>query len=120
MKYFKISEFECNCGCGTNNMDMNTVSKLNDAREYSGIPYNLNSACRCPEHNENEGASSTSSHVATKNKKCKAVDIRCDNSPDRLRIVNGLIKAGFTRIGIAKTFVHADTEGAKPDAIWLY
>jgi len=29
-------------------------------------------------------------------------------------------QAGFTRIGIAKTFIHCDTDKDKNDAIWLY
>ena len=48
-----------------------------------------------------------------------AVDIACDDSVTRQKIVSGLIKAGFTRIGISKTFIHADND-LKTDAIWLY
>ena len=49
-----------------------------------------------------------------------ACDIHCVDSHSRQIIVNALIQAGFTRIGIAKTFVHADTDQFKNDALWLY
>ena len=48
-----------------------------------------------------------------------AVDIACSDSVTRQKIVSGLIKAGFTRIGISKTFIHSDND-SKTDAIWLY
>jgi hypothetical protein len=35
-------------------------------------------------------------------------------------LLPALIHAGFTRIGIAKTFIHADVDDKKPNAIWLY
>ena len=35
-------------------------------------------------------------------------------------MVNALLNAGFRRIGIANTFIHADLDKQKPHAIWLY
>jgi len=35
--------------------------------------------------------------------------------------VNALLKAGFTRIGIASSFVHVDCDPTKPaQVIWTY
>mgnify|MGYP003678992235 CR=1 FL=1 len=31
-----------------------------------------------------------------------------------------LINVGFTRLGISATFIHADNDPDKADAIWLY
>jgi hypothetical protein len=50
----------------------------------------------------------------------KAADIMCINAADRLTIVKALINVGVTRLGIAKSFIHADVDSSKPDAIWLY
>ena len=49
-----------------------------------------------------------------------AVDISCTTSVQRTAIIQGLIKTGFTRIGIGKTFIHVDLDNNKQSAIWLY
>ena len=49
-----------------------------------------------------------------------AVDIHCTSGPNREKIINGLVHAGFRRIGIAKTFIHADLASDKVSSIWLY
>jgi len=119
MKYFKESEFNCNCGeCNKGFNDINVRLKLNLelARAASGVSYSLSSAMRCATHNKNERGKSDSSHL-----RGLAVDIKVSNSYNRFRILSGLIKAGFNRIGIAKTFIHADVDLDKdPEVIWLY
>ena len=42
-KYFKNNE---------DNMDVNFLAKLDEAREYAGIPFIINSAYRSPSHPE--------------------------------------------------------------------
>ena len=38
-----------------------------------------------------------------------------------MKIVQALLTAGFTRIGIASTFIHADDDPSKPqNLIWTY
>jgi len=114
-KYFEESEFACPC-CGENEIVIELVTKLDDAREYAGIPFHINSGYRCRKHNKKVGGSRLSSH-----KKGLAADIRAKSSSDRFHIVRGLIKAGFTRIGIGKTYIHADIDEHKPQGIiYLY
>jgi len=60
-------------------------------------------------------ASKNSSHL----KGC-AADIACGNSEQRSIMVRALVNVGFTRLGISKTFIHADNDPDKSDAIWLY
>ena len=48
------------------------------------------------------------------------VDIHCNDGAERLRIVRALIKAGFKRIGINKTFIHVDMDVDKNNSIWVY
>lgn len=115
MNYFKRSEEYCPC-CGSGGFLPDFRDKLNKAREIADIPFIINSGFRCPSHNTDIGGSQTSSHMIG----C-AADIKCDNSHNRYLILNALIRVGFNRIGIAKTFIHVDDDMAKPsELIWMY
>ena len=119
LKYFKLSEFDDAPGTGKN-MKKDFLKKLDKARDIAKIPFKITSGFRTPQHNERlrkQGykASANSSHL----KGC-AADIYCKDSGTRQKIVKGLIMAGFTRIGIADSFIHCDTDQDKNDAIWLY
>ena len=114
LKYFKLSEFDDAPGTGKN-MKKDFLKKLDKARELSGCSYVISSGFRSKETNKRVGGVPNSSHL----KGC-AADIVCKDSGTRQKIVNGLIQAGFTRIGIADTFIHCDTDKDKTDAIWLY
>jgi len=96
-------------------MKMDFLLKLDKARDIAGIPFKITSGWRSEETNKRVGGVSNSSHP-----KGLASDISCNDSNTRQKIVNALIMAGFTRIGIAKTFIHCDTDNDKPNAIWLY
>lgn len=116
-KYFKEQEFaRCNPPCSLQDMEQETMDKLDAAREKAGIPFVLNSAFRSVAHEKSKGRNGTSSHT-----KGRAVDIRCNTSANRMKIVVGLLDAGFTRIGIGKTYVHADDDPDKPQGVmWDY
>ena len=115
-KYFQPSEFDCKCGCGKNNIDPGLVAMLDEARGIAGFPFVINSGCRCDAHNAAVGGSVTSSHLVG-----LAVDIKCLNSHTRYKLIAALETAGFTRFGIAKTFIHTDIDKAKPGCImYLY
>jgi len=117
MIYFKDSEFLCHCGCGggIEKMDKDFLNKLEDTRDYAGIPFFLVSAYRCPKHNKDVGSTSDNHPLG------RAVDVRCRTSQARYRIISGALKAGFTRIGIHKTFIHMDNNSNQaPEVIWVY
>ena len=115
MKYFKAKEFECPC-CNKSAMQDKFTEKLDHAREIAGVSFILNSAYRCSKHNKAVRGKPNSSH-----QKGLAVDIRAIGSRNRFKLLEGLIKAGFHRIGIAKTFIHVDDDPDKdPDVVWLY
>ncbi len=121
MRNFKESEFACKCGCGTNNMSRHHITWLSYARDLAGVPFRITSGCRCFDHNKAEGGSTDSSHIANDKKECTATDIACKDSRNRYIIIKALIEAGFKRIGIAKTFIHADSDKAKDQlVIWVY
>lgn len=111
-----MDEFSCPC-CGKNKMDPQFLLDLDRAREFAKVPFIINSGYRCPIHNKTiKGSSPTSSH-----KKGLAVDIRAKTSRRRYRVLEGLILAGFTRIGIADTFIHVDSDDEKANEVcWVY
>ena len=108
-KYFKELD-------NLDKMDKTFLLKLDEARERAGIPFVINSAYRSSEHNAKIGGKPTSSHI-----KGLAVDISVTNSRQRFIVLNALLEVGFTRIGIADTFLHVDLDSEKSkDVIWTY
>jgi len=101
-KHFKLEEFECPC-CGANRMNLETVERLDKARELSGVPYAITSGFRCALRNKSIGGAETSTHLAG-----RGADILTPTSTMRYKIIKGLLEAGFTRIGIYPSHVHAD------------
>ena len=105
-KYFKNIE---------ENMDVNFLAKLDEAREFAGIPFIINSAYRSPTHPLSI-SNPTSSHI-----KGLAVDISVKDSITRDLTLRALIAVGFTRIGIASTFIHVDLDFDKSQNVtWTY
>ncbi len=116
MKYFKIEEFKCKCGCGRAEMMPQTLEKLDKARELAGVSFKITSGYRCNAHNASVGGESEGAHT-----RGYAVDIEASTSPTRLSIVSALLQVGFTRLGIAKTFIHVDDDPSRPPKVmWLY
>ena len=106
-KYFKNIE---------ENMDVDFLAKLDKAREYADLPFIINSAYRSPEHNAKVGGKPGSSHI-----KGLAVDISAKDSRTRFLILDALFAVGFTRIGIADSFIHVDSDIDKSqNVIWTY
>lgn len=114
IRFFRMSEFACPC-CGRVELDATFVLKLDLAREIAGVPFVITSGYRCPAHNAEVGGVKQSAHMAG-----LAADIACPDSVTRLKILRGLIVAGFRRIGIGKNFVHCDVDTSKPNNVWLY
>jgi uncharacterized protein YcbK (DUF882 family) len=97
------------------NMDEDFLSKLDEAREFAGIPFIINSAYRSPEHPLSI-KNPTSSHI-----KGLAVDIKATDSSTRFKVIEALVSVGFTRLGIADTFIHVDWDFDKSqEVIWTY
>jgi len=117
LRYFKHSEFDSPDKPGSgNNMSPVLLGMLDAARKHYGKPIKVNSGFRTKEHNTKVGGVSTSSHL-----KGLAVDINIDGSANRFAIYEALRKVGFKRLGIAKTFIHADIDPNKsPNVMWVY
>ena len=91
------------------------LDRLEVVRSLCGFLLIVNSAYRSFDYELSKGRTGSSSH-------CKhiAVDIAVQSGEKRLKIVQNALRAGFQRIGIAKTFVHLDLDEGKPSSIWLY
>ena len=117
MKYFTLDEFDSQDEAGSgSNMQPSTLEMLDNAREIAGIPFKINSGFRSKSHNAYVGGKENSSHLYG-----YAVDISVTSSTQRATVLNALVKAGFNRIGIAKTFIHADNDPEKSQNVyWVY
>ena len=122
LNYFNFQEFdspdEIGSGMPTEQggkMNKEFLFKLDEARMLAGTPFKITSGYRTEAHNKKVGGVKGSSHT----KGC-AVDIAVNSGLQRSSIVCALAKVGFTRIGIAKTFVHCDLDKEKQNSIWLY
>ena len=101
-KYFKRAEFACQCGCGFDSIDMQTLEILENIREHFESPVLISSACRCQAHNAEVGGAEKSQHV-----RARAADI----------VVQGVFPSDVASyaedlgvsVGRYKTFTHIDT-----------
>jgi len=120
MKYFNLSEFDSSDhpGSGTN-MHQGFLEMLDNAREIYGRPMRINSAYRTIYKNQEVKGKPNSTHLEG-----IAADVHCNNSRDRHDMVNAFLQAGFTRLGIASTFIHVDSgdkhSDKDPNVIWTY
>lgn len=121
LKNFKLSEFDCPSEEGSAvDMQPTFLEMLDRARDISGIPYKITSGIRRPERNMAIGGKPNSSHL-----RGYAADIAATDSRSRFLILQGLLEAGFNRIGIAGdgkgNFIHVDNDPDKPDRVlFLY
>ena len=83
---------------------MNTIflTRIDQLRENYGKPIKINSSYRSPLYNTSVGGSLGSKHMAG-----IAIDISCNNSTDRAKLVWAALDLGLT-VGVGKTFVHVD------------
>ena len=117
-KYFKIKEFACKCGCGTNKIRPELIEMLDVARKIAKIPFVINSGYRCPKHPESL-KNPASSHIEG-----LAVDIKCTDSKSRAIILDALGVVEFRRFGLHQSFIHTDLSDVYGEkvapVIWLY
>lgn len=107
----------------------NVMSMLDSARDISQVPYVITCGLRTPEQNcKLKGAVADSAHETG-----LALDLACQDDHQLFKMLEGLIHAGFTRIGIylardpadATKFVprhlHVDADLTKPQEVtWHY
>lgn len=112
-KYFNDAEFgNCDPPCKLNDMKPELMAMLDELRERCNMPLVINCAYRSVGWDKSKGRSGNSAHT-----KGMAVDIRCNSSATRFKIVRYAIELGFNRIGIGKTFIHLDIDKSLPQNV---
>lgn len=82
----------------------------------AGYGFDITSGYRCERLNTAVGGKKNSAHV-----RGLAADIRFTNQQHAKDLINALIAAGFKRIGLGSSFIHADIDNTLPHpACWLY
>lgn len=116
LKHFTEKEFTCDGINCYDKMNPKLLKMLDDAREFADVPFTITSSWRSKAYNMEIGGKPNSAHL-----RGNAVDISCLSSFQRLQIIEALTDAGFTRIGVASTFIHADIDRELPQQVmWLY
>ena len=116
-KYFSEREFNrLSPACSLQDMAQDTMTMLDRMRALCGFPLVLTSAFRTKEWDLAKGRSGNSAHT-----KGKAVDILCNDSAKRFKIVWAAREVGFNRIGIGSNFIHVDNDTTLPqNVMWHY
>mgnify|MGYP003115194865 CR=1 FL=1 len=117
MRYFTLDEFDSPDLPGSGAfMQQEFLDRLDESRHIAQVPFRINSGFRTSEHNMRVGGTETSSHLTG-----WAADISATTSNRRWVIIHALLQVGFTRIGVADTFVHVDSDpGKAQNVMWLY
>lgn len=113
MKYFDLSEFNCQ-HTGNNEMDPKFLERLDELRRRCGFPFVITSGYRDPSHPIEAAKSKPGTHAQG-----LAADIRTLTSAERYTILEQAFSMGFRGIGVAKSFIHVDDRLTKP-ATWTY
>ncbi len=117
---FSSTEFTCRC-CGKGTVNMKLVKILQGIRDKVG-PMIVDSGYRCEEHNEDVGGKLLSAHLGKNGSLiAEAVDIDCQSSGYRHKIMKAASEAGIERIGVTGEFIHLDISNTLPRTkFWLY
>jgi len=107
-KYFEREEFDCPC-CNQNRISSELVDRLDFARGKAGVPFKISSGFRCINRNNSVKGKKRSSHLEG-----LAVDIVCPSGSIKALILASLFASSIKRVGIYKTFIHADISTKLP------
>ena len=121
-EHFSEDELRCKCGCDYIGMNVEFMEDLEKLREIVAAPIYLNSAYRCPTHNNKVSSTGLNGPHTTR----KAVDIRCSAKMAHL-VLDAALAAGFSgsggnQKGVHSTrFIHVDTiESDGRPWVWSY
>lgn len=96
-------------------LDPRLVAMLDRARGLARVPFIITSGRRDPVANRTSGGVGDSSHL-----RGLAVDIACEGSHDRMRIVTAAVMVGFKRVGVYDRHIHLDCDERLPqECMWV-
>lgn len=102
-EFFSREEVSCNCGCGFDSMDIETLEIADEVRRYEGAPVVCSSGCRCAAYNEEIGGAPNSQHV-----RARAMDLHVDDPANVYKFLCDNYK-GLYGFGLYEWGVHIDT-----------
>ena len=108
-EHFSRKEFECQCGCGFDTVDIELLEALETIRHRYMKGIKITSGCRCAKHNKAEGGADDSQHT-----KGRAADFKVkDMEPEE--IYNFLCRTypKTFGIGIYHNRIHIDSRQEK-------
>ena len=114
VQHFRREEFRCKCGKYCNGFpvepDETTVRYADAIRERLGVPLNVNSGIRCPQHNANVGGVTNSQHVLG-----TACDLGAPAgiTPEKMASVAEEVIGNTGGIGIYSWGIHIDSRKTK-------
>ncbi len=108
---FNRSEFACRCGCGFDDIALDTAYICQDVRDHFGSPVTITSGCRCPEHNVRVGGAVNSQHVAGTAADVVVKDVHPQDVHEYLD--SNAVRLGVGGLGSYDTFTHVDTRGTR-------
>lgn len=116
-KYFSEREFQkCTPSCSLQDMKQEAMDKFDKAREIAGIPFVITCAYRSKEWDVSRGRSGEGAHPHG-----YALDIKCNSSVNRMKIIKALVAVNCRRFAIGRGFVHADFDpNLSQDIMWEY
>jgi uncharacterized protein YcbK (DUF882 family) len=107
---FSRREFACKCGCGYDGINLALVEVLQRLRNTMRQPIQVNSGCRCVNHNMSVGGVQPSEHM-----KGNAADITCEAGAVFMFLFLNLLyetkripNLEFCQLYREKNFVHVD------------
>jgi len=110
---FSRSEFECHCGCGKDDIDLDFVEDLQFIRYEVDRVMKIVSGCRCFGHNLEVGGKKKSDHLVG-----GGADVHCTSSIFRFLLVQAAFRQGVQRIGVYKTFIHLGKNPNNPQKVY--
>lgn len=91
------------------------LDRIDAFREKLGRPVYLTSGYRGPVYNKSVGGRKNSSHLQG-----FAFDFKVPAGVPEFRVYYALSAVGFKRVGVGRTFYHADVDPTKKPAFWRY
>lgn len=114
---FNKGEFDCE-HTGLNEMKPEFMEKLQTLRTAYGKPMRITSGYRHPTH----PVEARKTHSNGEHTQGMCCDVACSDGSTRFNLVRLALELGFTRIGIAKNFVHLGLggKGLPNNVLWDY
>lgn len=116
-KNFPKSDFDCK-HTGKNEMQHEFMMRLQRMRDEFARPMIITSGYRHPTH----PVEARKTHSNGEHTQGMCCDVKCLDSGTRFTLISLALKHGFTRIGVAKTFLHLGLGGKNlpNNVIWDY